>query len=77
MEKLYLQKSIVQKVLNMDDPHLLNSLYMLLNNNDNKETYQLSDIEKPVLSENRYGNLHGETIPNDILFYQNVNWISE
>jgi len=75
METNELQSIIIKKVLDTHDPHLLNSLQQLLNNNNHQNSLQLSDIKKPVISKSHADYLAG--IPNEVLFYQNVNWMSE
>jgi len=77
METNELQKRIIRKVLHTDDRQLLDSLNQLLNISNNHETYRLSDHEKSMILQSRAEYMSGEAVPNEILFYQNVHWMSE
>lgn len=70
-----LQKTIIQKVLQMNDKHLLEELNLLLTKNDHQETNQSSYSEKPIITDSQANYLAG--IPNEVLFYQNTKWMSE
>ena len=70
-----LQKSIIQKVRHTNDEKLLDYLNQLLNNNDNQDSYQLSDFEKPIISESKADYLSGKTISNDDVFNRNEQFL--
>ncbi|HEY3369487.1 MAG TPA: hypothetical protein VGK10_01485 [Prolixibacteraceae bacterium] len=75
METTELRKSIVQRVLLTDDQPLLNHLHLYLNNNHHQESHLSSEVDKSQVSDSHAAYLAG--IPNEVLFYQQVNWISE
>jgi hypothetical protein len=77
MNTIELQESIIQKVRHTDDEQLLEYLNQLLNNKDKQETYQLSDFEKPIISESKADYLAGKTISNEDVFNRNDKWLSE
>ena len=77
MEINELQNGIIRKVLHTDDHPLLNYMYQFLDYNCKEEPNQLSDSEKSNGIESKNDDLFGETIPNEILFYQNNKWMSE
>ena len=77
METNALQNSIIRKVLKTDNHQLLDSLNQLLTISDNHESHRLSGHDKSKISQSRTDYLSGEAIPNEILFYQNDQWMRE
>jgi len=71
------RKIDIQKVLPVDNKQLFGQVDPLLNTNENLNDFQVLEIEKPIISEIKHHYLPGETIPNDVLFYQQVNWLSD
>ena len=66
MSTTELQESIIQKIRCTKDDELLNYLNQLLINEDDQETYKLSDFEKNMLAESEADYLAGRVIPNEL-----------
>lgn len=66
MSTTELQESIIQKIRCTKDDELLNYLNQLLSNEDDQETYKLSDFEKNMLAESEADYLAGRVIPNEL-----------
>ena len=77
METTDLQNSIIQKVLHTDDNQLLDYLYQLLNNDDDQEIYQLSDIERSIILESQAEFEAGKVISNEEVISRNEEWLKE
>ena len=77
METKDLQNIIIQKVLHTDDNQLLEYLNQILNNNKDKEIYQLSDIEKSIISESQADYEAGNVISNEDVISRNEEWLKE
>lgn len=77
METTLLQETIVQKVLHTDDNQLLDYLNQLLISHDNQEAKGLLTIEKSIVSASNDDYLYVNSIPNEIAFYLDNNWMSE
>lgn len=74
MGKILPQEFNVQKVLKTDDKQPLGQPQHFMDLNGDQIAIPLS--EKPIVSEKTHLYLSGETIPNEVLFYQNTNWLS-
>jgi len=72
-----LQESIIQKVLHTNDAQLLDFLNHLLSNNEESETYKLSDFERSILNESHADYTTGKTIPDEDVFNRNEKWLEE
>ena len=77
METTDLQNSIIKKVLHTDDNQLLDYLYQLLNNDDDQEIYQLSDIERSIILESQAEFETGKVISNEEVISRNEEWLKE
>ena len=75
MGKILPQEINVQKVIKTDDKQLPGQPDQFLDLNDDQITLQLS--EEPIASEKMHLYLSRETIPNEVLFYQNTKWLSD
>ena len=76
METIELQNSVIRKVLNTDDNQLLDYL-QLLNNNENREIYRLSDFEKSIILESEADYEAGQLISHEEVISRNEEWIKE
>jgi hypothetical protein len=72
-----LQNSIIQKVLHTNDTQLLDYLNHLLSNDEQGETYILSDFERSILNESMSDYKLGKTITGDDVFKRNEKWLKE
>ena len=72
-----LQNSIIEKVLNSSDERLLEYLYEILEEGNNSEIYQLSDVEKAIVSESKADYISGNIIPNEEVMLRNREWLDE
>lgn len=77
MDTKELQNSIIQKVLNTDDNQLLDYLNQLLNTNDKKNVYQLSDMERSIITDSQAEYEAGDVISNEKLIARNDKWLKE
>ena len=60
-----LQTSIIQKVLHTEEDQLLDYLNTLLSEGDENKIYQLSDLEKVLISESQADYKSGKIISNE------------
>lgn len=72
-----LQNSIIQKVLRTDDEQLLDYLNSLLSEGDESKIYQLSDLEKVLISESQVDYKAGKIISNEEIISRNEEWLKE
>jgi hypothetical protein len=72
-----LQESIIQKIRRTKDDELLNYLNQLLSNEDDQQTYKLSDFEKNLLAESEADYLAGRIISNEDVNSRNEEWLKE
>ncbi|MDP3435548.1 MAG: hypothetical protein Q8T04_21650 [Bacteroidota bacterium] len=72
-----LQESIIQKIRTTKDDELLNYLNQLLSNEDDQNTYKLSDFEKNMLAESEADYLAGRIISNEDVNLRNEEWLKE
>ncbi len=70
-----LQNSIIQKVLYTDDDQLLDYLNTLLSEGDENKIYQLSDLEKVLISESQADYKSGKIISNEDIISRNEEWL--
>ncbi|MGE5394289.1 MAG: hypothetical protein ACM3P1_06045 [Candidatus Saccharibacteria bacterium] len=77
MDTKDLQNNIIQKVLDTDDNQLLDYLYKLLNNNDNKDLYQLSEFEKSIISKSLEDYKEGNVVSHEDVISRNRKWLKE
>ena len=63
-----LQDSIIQKVLHTDDDQLLDYLNQILSEGREDEIYQLSDLEKALISGSQADYKSGNVISNEDIF---------
>ena len=77
MKTKELQNSIIQKVLRTDDDQLLDYLNTLLSEGDAKNIYQLSDLEKILISESQEDYKSGKIISNEDIISRNEEWLKE
>ena len=71
-----LQNSIIQKVLRTDDEQLLDYLNSLLSEGDESKIYQLSDLEKVLISESQIDYKAGKIISNEEIISRNEEWLN-
>ena len=76
METIELQNSVIRKVLNTDDNQLLDYL-QLLNNNENREIYRLSDFEKSIILESEADYGAGQLISHEDVISRNEEWLKK
>lgn len=72
-----LQESIIQKIRLTNDDELLNYLNQLLSNEEEQETYKLSEFEKNMLAESKADYLAGRIISNEDVNSRNEEWLKE
>jgi len=72
-----LQNSIIQKVLRTDDDQLLDYLNTLLSEGDENKIYQLSDLEKILISESQVDYKSDKIISNEDIISRNEEWLKE
>ena len=72
-----LQNSIIQKVLRTDDDQLLDYLNTLLGEGDENKIYQLSDLEKILISESQADYKSDKIISNEDIISRNEEWLKE
>lgn len=77
MNTIELRENIIQKVRHIDDGQLLEYLNQLLNDNDKRGTYELSDFEKSVIAESQADYLAGKTITSKEVISRNAEWLKE
>jgi len=72
-----LQNSIIQKILRTDDDELLDYLNTLLSEGDENKIYQLSDLEKILISESQVDYKSDKIISNEDIISRNEEWLKE
>lgn len=72
-----LQESIIQKIRHTSDEELLNYLNQLLNNEEEAQTYKLSEFERNMLAESKADYLAGKVISNEDVISRNEEWLKE
>ena len=72
-----LQNNIIEKVLNSSDERLLKYLNEILEEGNDPGIYQLSDLEKAIISENKADYISGNVILNEEVFLRNREWLEE
>ena len=77
MKTKELQNSIIQKVLMTDDDQLLDYLNTLLSEGDANNIYQLSDLEKILISESQADYKSGKIISNEDIISINEEWLKD
>lgn len=70
-----LQNSIIQKVLHTDDDQLLDYLNQILSEGREDKIYQLSDLEKVLISESQADYKSGNVISNEDIILKNAEWL--
>jgi hypothetical protein len=70
-----LQNNIIKKVMQSNDEQLLDYLNKLLGNEDEKETYKLSEFEKAIIAESQIEYRSGKIISNEEIISKNEAWL--
>ena len=77
MSTIELQESIIQKIRTTNDDELLNYLNNLLSNEEEQNTYKLSEFEKNMLAESEADYLAGRIISNEDVTSRNEEWLKK
>ena len=77
MSTIELQESIIQKIRATHDDELLNYLNNLLSNEEEQNTYKLSEFEKNMLAESEADYLAGRIISNEDVTSRNEEWLKK
>ena len=70
-----LQNSIIQKVLHTDNDQRLDYLNQILSEGREDKIYQLSDLEKTLISESQADYKSGNVISNEDIILKNAEWL--
>jgi hypothetical protein len=77
MENKDLQFGIIKTVANTDDYQLLTHLFQILNHKDTPVSFPFSDLQKSFIPVDKEVPMADEALPSEVVFYQNLGWLSE
>lgn len=77
MENKDLQFGIIKTVANTDDYQLLTHILQILDHKGHPDSFPSFDGPKTHKQAEKNNNLTGEALPNEVTFYQNMEWLSE
>ncbi len=72
-----LQNDIIKKLLTIEDGETLSFFKEMLNTYTSKKNYQVSDLEKNLISESLEAYKNGNTLTSETVYKRNEEWLKE
>ena len=72
-----LQNDIIKKLLTIEDGETLSFFKEMLNTYTSNKNYQVSDLEKNLISDSLEAYKNGDTLTSETVYNRNEEWLIE
>lgn len=72
-----LQNDIIKKLLTIEDGETLSFFKEMLNTYTSNKNYQVSDLEKNLISDSLEAYKNGDTLTSETVYKRNEEWLKE